>query len=303
MTTEVSPLIAIFGPTAVGKTDVAVTLAQLLAEQGVGCTAVSADAYQLYRGLEVLSGAPGEAAQRKLRHLFVASHDLSEEMSAGRYAREAHDAIDELSAAGTLPIVVGGAGLYMQAALTELEMRPALSAEQEREARMKFSGLDTVQLRLLLEETQPEAAAEIVENDRYRLERALALSDAGVDAQAGASFWEAPLRRPALLFGLTMERQALYVRIGERVDRMIAAGAAEEVAHASNASSTARKVIGFEEVPAGEMEAMKRRTRRYAKRQLTWMRRIPNLEIIDVSDTGTEGAARLIARAWRERAE
>lgn len=303
MTAPGLPLVAIFGPTAVGKTEVAVELAETLSTQGLRCTAVSADAYQLYRGLEILSGSPGEEEQARLPHLLVGSHDVSEEMSAGRYANEAHSAIDAVLAAGEMPIVVGGAGFYMQAALTELQMRPPLTEEQESAALELYGERDTFELHRLLAETDPAAAGAIDPGDRYRIVRALTLQDAGVEPSPGDSFWEASLRRPTLMIGLVRDREELYARIDARVEEMVARKAADEIARAAHASATARKIIGFEEIPGGLIEEMKQRTRRYAKRQLTWMRRIPDLETINLTATGPREAAQLIARSRAAMAE
>ena len=285
-------VIALFGPTAVGKTEVALAVARLLREQGIDPVAVSADAFQLYRGLEVTSGAPSPAQRQELEHLLVSSHDLTEEMSAGRFADIAHEAIDEAIAAGRQPIVISGSGLYMQAALTELDMRPPAgngAAPVAREA-------DALHERL--REVAPTAAAQVTPGDRYRTERALALAEAGARPEPGEAFWEAPLRHPTLRFALSREREELYRRIGERVEAMAAAGAADEVrAAGKRASATARKIIGFEELPAGGLDQMAQRTRRYAKRQATWARRLPEARSINLSATGIEGAAKIVVEA------
>lgn len=298
-------LVAIFGPTAVGKTEVAIALADELDARGVSSTAVSADAYQLYRGLEILSGAPTNEEVGRLAHELVGTHAVTEEMSAGRYAHEAHAAIDAVLAAGGVPIVVGGAGFYMQAALTNLDMRPALTAEQEEAAEERYGATETRELHRMLARADATAAEAIDPGDRYRTARALALLEAGLEPSPGDSFWQASLRAPSLLFGLTREREELYARIDARVDAMVAAGAADEISRAetADASSTARKIIGFEEIPAGRVDEMKQRTRRYAKRQLTWMRRVPDLRTIDLSTRPPAEAAKEIARAWDGRAE
>lgn len=298
-------LVAILGPTAVGKTEVAIALAEEFEARGLSSTAVSADAYQLYRGLEILSGAPSDEERARLAHELVGTHALDEEMSAGRYAQEAHLAIDEILASGSVPIVVGGAGFYMQAALTALDMRPPLTPEQEEAAQEQYGQVETRELHRMLAEADASAAQEIDPADRYRTVRALALLDAGHQPSPGDSFWQAPLRRPSLLFGLTREREELYALIDARVDAMVAAGAAAEIAHAQEAgvSSTARKIIGFEELPAGQVDEMRQRTRRYAKRQLTWMRRVPGLETVDLSALTPAAAAQVIAQAWDARAE
>lgn len=283
-------VVALFGPTAVGKTDVALALAERLRAQGADPVAISADAFQLYRGLEILSGAPTAAQRRRLEHLLVASHALGEEMSAGRFAGEAHSAIDGALDRGRQPIVIGGSGLYMQAALTGLQMRPPVDSQALAQ--------DAAGLHGRLRTLSPAAAAQIDPGDSYRAGRAVALAEAGSRPEPGDSFWEAPLRHRTLRVALVREREELYARINTRVDGMVEMGALAEVLSARDgASSTARGIIGFEELPAGEIEAMKTRTRRYAKRQLTWARRLPGALAIDLSTTSEEGAAELIAEA------
>ncbi len=291
-------VISLFGPTAVGKTSVALALAGVLAAEGIEAVAVSADAFQLYRGLELLSGAPGPAERELLPHLLVGSHDVSETMSAGRFAEEAHEAIDRALDAGRQPVVIGGSGLYMQAAVADLEMRPPVANS----AVAVPADAEGVYERL--EELAPKAAAQIDPSDRYRAGRALALAQAGDRPEPGEGFWAAPLRHPTIRFGLVRDREELYRRIDDRVDEMVAAGAAGQVEAVSEAASTtARRIIGFEELPEGEIDAMKLRTRRYAKRQMTWTRRLPEARLIDLSAISDAEAARLIAHSLLDRPE
>jgi tRNA dimethylallyltransferase len=150
----------------------------------------------------------------------------------------------------------------------------------------------------------PLAAEGIDPNDRRRVVRALELLDAGeLEPPEGPSqLWTDEVRQPTLLVGLVMEREALYRRIDARVERMLAAGAREEVrrAHASGASLTARKALGFEELLSGDIEAMKRRTRNYARRQLTWMRKLASVHSIDLTECDAEEAAKQIVQALDE---
>ena len=160
----------------------------------------------------------------------------------------------------------------------ELEMRgaPALHAELARRAPWAAEGIDP--------------------NDRQRIVRAHELLDAGeLEPPEGPSqLWTDEVRHPTLLAGLTMEREALYARIDARVEEMVAAGAREEVlrAHAAGASETARKALGFDELLAGDVEAMQRRTRNYARRQLTWMRKLAGVRMIDVTGRSAEASPR-----------
>ena len=237
-------IIALFGPTGVGKTAVAVALAGRLRARGEDPVAVSADALQVYRGLEALTGVASTQEQAQLEHRLVSFVAPQETFSAGRYAKLAHAEIDDLLATGIRPIVVGGTGLYLRAALSDLDFKPA----------------------------PPEGPSQL---------------------------WSEDMRRPTLLVGLTMEREALYGRIDARVQAMLEAGVREEVARAdaAGASRTARKALGFEELLAGDVEAMKRHTRNYAKRQLTWMRKLAGVRTIDVTGRDSDDVAREIVEA------
>jgi tRNA dimethylallyltransferase len=235
-------IIAMFGPTGVGKTSIAVALAeQLIAAGEQSPVAVSADALQVYEGLEILTGVASPAERAALEHRLVSFVPLDATFSAGQYAKLAHAEIDGLLAADRRPIVVGGTGLYLRAALSDLDFKPP----------------------------PPGGPSQL---------------------------WSEDMRRPTLLAGLTMEREALYARIDARVDAMLAAGAREEVrrAHAAGASQTARKALGFEELLGGDVEAMKRHTRNYARRQLTWMRKLAGVQTIDVTDRDPGDVAREI---------
>jgi tRNA dimethylallyltransferase len=291
-------IVALFGPTGVGKTAVAVAVAQLLRAGGEDPVAVSADALQVYAGLEILTGVASAPERARLEHRLVSFVPLDATFSAGQYAGLAHAEIDALLGAGRRPIVVGGTGLYLRAALTDLNLRPA-PAEGVRErwtAELERHGAPA--LHRILQERAGWAAQEIDPNDRQRVVRALELLDLGeLEPPEGPSqLWSGALRHPTLLAGLTMERDALYAAIDARVDAMLVAGAREEVrrAHAAGASETARKALGFEELLAGDVEAMKRRTRNYAKRQLTWMRKLAEVRVIDVTGRDPVAVAREI---------
>jgi tRNA dimethylallyltransferase len=281
-------VIAIFGPTGVGKTAVAVALAGRLRATGEAPVAVSADALQVYQGLEVLTGAPTPAERAELEHRMVSFLPVDARFSVGEYAELVHAEIDGLLEAGRRPIVVGGTGLYLRAALADLDLRPPPppGARERWEGELAARGAPA--LHALLAERAPWAAEAIQPNDRQRIVRALELADAGeLEPPDGESqLWTAHTRHPTLLIGLTMDRERLYARVDARVDEMLAAGAREEVlrAHAAGASETARKALGFAELLAGDVAAMKRRTRNFAKRQHTWMRKLADVQTLDVTD-------------------
>jgi tRNA dimethylallyltransferase len=304
-------VIAIFGPTGVGKTEVAVALARLLRADGEDPVAVSADALQVYRGLEILTGVASPAQQLALEHRLIGFLPASETFSAGRFAQLAHAEIDELLAEGRRPIVLGGTGLYLRAALTSLDLRPP-PGPGARERRMReLQAHGPAALHAELASAAPWAAEEIDPNDAQRLVRALELLDAGQlqPRDRPSQLWTEEMRRPTLLIGLTMRRDLLYARIESRVDAMIAAGARMQVhaAAAAGASHTARKALGFSELLQGDVEAMKQRTRNYAKRQLTWMRKLAGAHLLDVSDRDPAQVAveidRLLRRCRREQRE
>ena len=277
-------VIALFGPTGVGKTATAVALAdRLRAEHGEDPVAVSADALQVYRGLEVLTGVAGPRDRARLEHRLVSFLPVDARFSAGQYAELAHAEIDGLLAAGRRPLVLGGTGLYLRAALADLDLRPPPPEGVRERLEAELSARGAQALHAELRGRAPWAAEAIDPNDRQRIVRALELLER-------SQLWTEHTRHPTLLAGLVMEREALYARIDTRVDAMVRGGALEEVraAHAAGASETARKALGFAELLAGDVETMKRHTRSYARRQLTWMRKLAGVHAIDV--TGREAA-------------
>jgi tRNA dimethylallyltransferase len=222
-------LIGIFGPTAVGKTGVAIALAEELRKLGEDPLAISCDALQVYEGLGVLTGVATAEQQKMLEHRLVGFVSVTQPFSVGEYMRLAHAEIDGALEAGRRPIVVGGTGLYLRAAVAELSLEKVPSGSEDSE------------------------------------------------------LWSPVTRLPTTIFGLDMERAQLYERIDSRTEAIVAGGAVEEVrrAEALGPSRTARKALGFDELLAGDIETMKKRSRNYARRQLTWMRKIPNLHWID----------------------
>jgi tRNA dimethylallyltransferase len=282
-------ILAIFGPTGIGKTALALALADRLRARGERPVAVSADALQVYRGLETLTGVATAAEQARLEHRLVSILPVDARFSAGEYAQLAHAEIDGLLAAGARPIVVGGTGLYLRAALADLALRPPPPDEVRARWEDELARRGPEALHARLARDAPWAAATIAPRDRSRVVRALELLELGElepPPDPGRNeLWTTATRHPTRLVGLVMDRDELYARIEARVDAMVAAGAVEEVraAHAAGASETARKALGFDELLAGDVEAMKRRTRNFAKRQLTWMRKLAGVEIVDVT--------------------
>jgi tRNA dimethylallyltransferase len=295
-------VIALFGPTGIGKTAVAIALAARLREVGEDPVAVSADALQVYAGLEILTGTATPAEQEALEHRLVSLIGLDETFSAGQYAELAHREIDQLLAARRRPIIVGGTGLYLRAALTELSLRPPPPQGVRERWNAELAQQGPGPLHELLRQRAPWAAEQIDPADRQRIVRALELLDAGAleAPEHESELWTADVRRPTLLIGLVTQRRQLYERIDRRVEEMLAAGAQDEVrrACAAGASPTARKALGFAELLAGDVEGMKRRTRQYARRQLTWMRKLGGVRVIDVTDRGPDAVAVEVLELW-----
>jgi tRNA dimethylallyltransferase len=286
-------VVALFGPTGVGKTAVAIALADRLRAEGEDPAAVSADALQVYQGLETLTGAATAAEQERLEHRLLSVLPVDAPFSAGQYARRAHAEIDALLAAGRRPIVVGGTGLYLRAALAELDLRPPVAAAVRERRRAELQERGAPALHAELAERDPLAASAVRPTDAQRVVRALELLDAGHPPPAGPQLWTADTRHPTLLAGLTMEREALKARIDDRVREMVSAGA--------GASASARKALGFQELLTGDVEAMQRSTRRYARRQLTWMRKLPDVLLLDTTDRPPEAVAAELHAALRAR--
>jgi len=222
-------VVGIFGPTGVGKTGVAIALAEELRARGEDPIAISCDALQVYEGLGVLTGVAGRDELEKLEHRLIGFVPVTQPFSVGDYMRVAHAEIDAALEAGRRPIVVGGTGLYLRAAVAELSLEKAPPGAEDSE------------------------------------------------------LWSPQTRLPTTIFGLDMDRPRLYERIDARSEAIVAGGAVEEVrrAEALGPSRTARKALGFDELLDGDVETMKKRSRNYARRQLTWMRKIPNLNRID----------------------
>ena len=217
----------------------------------------------------------------------------------------AHREIDDALDSGRTPIVVGGTGLYLRAALSHLDLKPPppadLRARLEREA--DEAGSEALHARLA--QRAPRAAAAIRPSDRSRVIRLLELLEMGVlddeEPPVESQLWTEDTRHPTLLVGLTMDRAELYERIDRRVDTMVGAGVLEEVkdAHEAGVSTTARKALGFEQLLLGDIEGTKARSRQYARRQLTWMRKLPNAHLIDVTRRPPEDVAAEIASRAR----
>jgi len=261
-------VLAIFGPTASGKTAVAEAVAERIPAE-----LVSADSMQVYRGLPILTN---QAPAR-----LVGIWPLDHEASVGEYQALAHAAIDEILVSGRTPVVVGGTGLYLRAALADLALPPAPAAGERDRWERFYDDQGAERSHDRLAELDPEAAAAVHPNDRRRVVRSLEL--AGSDRPRD-QLWGGETRHPTLVFGLDVPKEELDRRIDERTRAMFEAGvrAEAEAALAGAISATAAYAHGLSDIAEhpddeGAIEALTARTRRYAAYQRKWMRRIPGL--------------------------
>lgn len=312
--TQAPPVVALFGATALGKTEVALALAERL-----GADIVVADSMQVYEGLPIVTNQPDEAQRARARHHLVGFVPPQREFTVAEYTREAHEVIDSLRRKGRAVIVEGGSGLYLRAALGDLEFAAPPDAALRRELEERWArdpGRVVGELRLL----DPASLARLDTSNPRRVIRALEavlLSGEPLPATGRDRLWRRGERYAHSLVALVPddEREALRARIEARVDEMLVAGAAEEVARAREGgpiSRTALQAIGVRELGAvldGDLSLdeaaarMKARTRALARRQLTWMRKLPAAAQVPAAGRPPEAVAEKVlalveARPW-----
>jgi tRNA dimethylallyltransferase len=284
-------VLAIFGPTASGKSAVAEAIAKRFQAE-----LVSADSMQVYRGLPVLTNQSGG------RTHLVGIWPLEHEGSVGEYERLAHETIDGILERGRTPVVVGGTGLYLRAALADLEIppRPRPGVRERFDSLYEERGAEAAHAALA--ERDPAAAADVHPNDRRRVVRALELAELGSSLRrSDARLWTDETRYLTTIFGLELPRELLHRRIDERTRRMFELGVVGEVRRALSRplSSTARQILGLREVaelPRDEaVEALVVATRRFAAYQQKWMRRMPGLVPVRGDRPAEEVAAEILA--------
>ena len=295
----------IVGPTATGKSKLAADVAQ-----EIGAEIVSADAFQIYHGLDVLTAKPDAATCAKAPHHLIGRVPLHEDMNAEKFRRVAARTIDEIHSRDKLAIVVGGSGLYVKALTHGLSSVP----ESDPALRAKLNATRLEELRSQLIAIDPQTAHEIDMQNRRRLVRAVEiclLTGKAVSTQR--TQWRSvagvvdPDRQPSMTHGIFVfrDRDELYPRINHRVKAMFENGVIEEVHAIGAISSTASKMIGLSEIRellAGRMSILQcvatiqQATRRYAKRQLTWFRRQTNFEPLNLSLFSHNEAVKWILR-------
>ncbi|MEO7724684.1 MAG: tRNA (adenosine(37)-N6)-dimethylallyltransferase MiaA [Chthoniobacterales bacterium] len=273
----------IVGPTASGKSELAADVAARC-----GAEVVNADAFQVYRGLPLLTAQPDEATLRKVPHHLVGIVSPSEEMNAAKFRELALSAIQEINRRGKLAIVTGGSGLYLKALTHGLAPLPVV----DQKLRAELDGLSLEELNPRLLAVDPLGAETIDRKNKRRLVRALEIfAQTQRPASEQRREWS---REAAELHGVSVfrERSELNARIEHRVEEMFHEGVAAEVAALGPVSVTAAKTLGLDQVrlflegKISEAEcaaAIQQATRRYAKRQLTWFRRQPSLESLNLS--------------------
>ena len=278
----------IVGPTATGKSELAADVAR-----EVSAEIVSGDAFQIYRGLDLLTAKPDVSTLANAPHHLIGTVPFTEEMNAEKFRRLALRAIDEINSRGRLAIVVGGSGLYIKALTHGLAPLP----ESDPKLREKLNAMSLDDLRSQLVEVDPETARKIDLKNRRRVIRALEIClltgrpASEVVAGVGDSGWPgSPI--PATGVFVFRDRQELYERINQRVEMMFERGVIEEVRTAGETSQTASQMIGLREIRellAGKksipqcIAEIQQATRRYAKRQLTWFRRQTNFSPLNLS--------------------
>lgn len=269
-----------------------------------------ADPFQRYRGLEIAADSPGAAATAEVRHHGVGDLHLAERSTAAGFAALAHGAIDDAIARGAVPIVSGGTGLYLRAALARMEFPPAPDAAVRAWAE-DLAARDPSAALAALRARDPEAAARVDAANPRRVARALEIASGPAPRPEGAGLWTGAVRRPTLLVGLTRPREVLDRRIAERVRRELDDGLVAELEAALDTPGVSREalqVIGAREVlalRAGELahaelaERLAARTRRLARKQLTWLRKTPGIVPLDLGDEPAENALPRLLALWR----
>ena len=288
------PVIAVVGPTASGKTSLAVELALK-----TGGEVISADSMQIYKGMDIATAKPTAEETKGVPHHLIGFADITERFSVADYCRLAHKEIQEINAKGKLPIVCGGTGLYIDSLLGNIDFgNENEDIEKRDEIRKVCENLPGEELLKILASFDKETADRLHPNNRGRIIRAIEVYElTGItqtEANIRSRLNETPYK--PIYIGLDFhDREKLYSRINNRVEKMLDLGLCDEAKKYFDAcpSSTAAQAIGYKELApylTGEMsldeavENLSRATRRYAKRQLTWFRRNTDINWIYCDD-------------------
>lgn len=283
-------IVCVAGPTATGKTEAAVAICEALTGE-----VVSMDSMQIYREMDIGTAKPTAKDMRGVPHHLLSFVEPCESYSAAMYQQDALEAMDGILSRGKLPVFAGGTGLYLQAVSRPLRFAEAGGASEVRAA--LEAEADNAALHERLSRLDPQTAARLHVNDRRRVVRALEIClMTGSPMSAAAREWEAESAQEWCIIGLNCPCETLYARIDARVDRMLARGLVDEVrgllARGVPTSAQSMQAIGYKEIVAmlegrctmeETVETIKRNSRRYAKRQMTWFRRDPRVRWLDTS--------------------
>ncbi|PYK30192.1 MAG: tRNA (adenosine(37)-N6)-dimethylallyltransferase MiaA [Verrucomicrobia bacterium] len=271
----------IVGPTATGKSEIAADVARALDAE-----IVSADAFQIYRGLALLSAKPDAVTLAKVPHHLIGTMSILEEMNAEKFRKLALRAISEIHSRGKLAIVVGGSGLYIKALTHGLSDAPVADPD----LRAQLNEFSLADLEKKLRKVDPKTSVDV--KNRRRVVRAIEVCVlSGKPASAQRTAWNFDAMPDGVF--LFRDRDDLYQRINARVEGMLEAGVIQEVRAAGAMGDTASKMIGLREIREvldGKMSilqcvaAIQQATRRYAKRQLTWFRGQTNFQSLNLSE-------------------
>ena len=300
--------LVIVGPTAVGKTELSLRLAELLDGE-----IVSADSRQIYKYMDIGTAKPTTAELARAPHHFIDIRTPDQYYSAGEYGREARRCIEDIFSRGKTPIVVGGSGFYIQALVDGL-FAPKISdpAVKERwRARIRDEGMDVVFEKLRV--VDPKTAAALHPNDAQRVVRALEVWElAGKPISSFRKGEEKPAKFQPVFVGLNRDRAKLYERIETRVEAMLRAGLIDEVKRLEQLGYTpqlnALRTVGYQEVfefLRGELqhnemtEKIKMNTRRYGKRQLTWFRRDDRIQWFSMDSENEQNLLKKIKQLFK----
>ncbi len=291
-----NPTFFLVGPTASGKSELAADVAAEL-----NAEIISADAFQIYRGLDLLSAKPDAATLAKAAHHLVGSLPLREQMNAEKFRKLALEAITEIHSRGKMAIVVGGSGLYIKALTHGLSVAPTADPD----LRAQLDELSLADLQEKLRQLDPSALVDL--KNRRRVVRAIEICLlSGKPASAQRTQWKSPEAAASGGVFVFRDREDLYGRINRRVEKMFDAGVVEEVRGVGEMSDTASKMIGLPEIRdllgakiSSEqcIAAIQQATRRYAKRQLTWFRRQTNFQQLNLSGLSHVEAVERISQA------
>lgn len=287
-------LLVLVGPTAVGKTNLSLDIAERF-----GCEIISGDSMQVYRRMDIGTAKASEAERRRIPHHMIDIHDPDDPFSVAEFQERARSLITEIHARGKLPFIVGGTGLYIESVCYDFRFSEAGSDDLYREQLRVFADVHGDEaLHDLLKAADPISSERIHPNDRRRTIRALEvkhLTGVSLSEQLAGQTKQSPYE--TCLIGLTMDRALLYNRIERRIDEMVEAGLVEEVrqllAEGCSRDLVSMQGLGYKEMAgylegectlAEAIELLKRNTRRFAKRQLSWFRRMKEIHWVELAD-------------------